>query len=67
MVEAQSTKTLGPVEMFERGTVNLFTRQALYISLRLHLWYLSHQNRPDDFGNILRTKAFSGKHLKEKC
>ena len=27
----------------------------------------SGQNRPDNFENILPTKAYLGKHLKEKC
>ena len=27
----------------------------------------SDQNQPDNLGNLLLTKAFSEKHLKEKC
>ena len=46
---------------------NCFLRSFVCVARRLPINTHSSQKRPDKFGNILLTNAFSGKHLKENC
>ena len=51
------------VQIFSEFKIKL---NVIFKSIILTHYTQSGQNRPDKFGNILLSKAFSGKHLKEK-